>query len=508
MTWKRRAYNKLLQTEDIQPIVKRARNVILFLGDGMGISTVTAARMLNGDETSLLYFENFPNVALSKYRFCADCLDYCADCTVTDSAASSTAYQCGAKTNSGVLGVDAHVQRSNCTQSRAPGVALTFILDWSLSEGKSVGLVTNTRVTHATPAGAYANTPERDWEGDVDLTPDAVQEGCRDIARQLVEDYPQVQVGESLEKPRLETYFSLFSVETRRCAYQSSYDVQEWSQNQQDLNRNSAYVWNAAQLRQLDIELTHSILGLFSQSHMDFEMNRKNEEQPSLTEMTTTAIRLLKRTPERFLCCSPGGMIDQSHHDNVAYHALHDTIAFANAIEAAASLTSEEETLTVITADHSHTMVIAGYSSRDNGILSKCATMRSLMPDGRPFTSLLYGDGPGYRHSAQRNEVTNEESNMANYTQEAAVPISTSSHGGEDVAIYAKGPMSHLFRGVQEQNYIAHVMAYASCVGQYKRSGKCPQTSYDYTCDWCRSSALVVNTLLLVVGALVSMVTL
>lgn len=69
MTWKRRAYNKLLQTEDIQPIVKRARNVILFLGDGMGISTVTAARMLNGDETSLLYFENFPNVALSKVTF-------------------------------------------------------------------------------------------------------------------------------------------------------------------------------------------------------------------------------------------------------------------------------------------------------------------------------------------------------------------------------------------------------------------------------------------------------
>lgn len=68
--------------------------------------------------------------------------------------------------------------------------------------------MTNTRITHATPAGAYANTPERDWEGDVDLTPDAVQEGCRDIARQLVEDYPQVQVGESLEKPRLETYFS------------------------------------------------------------------------------------------------------------------------------------------------------------------------------------------------------------------------------------------------------------------------------------------------------------
>ena len=50
----------------------------------------------------------------------------------------------------------------------------------------------------------------------------------------------------------------------------------------------------------------------------------------------------------------------------------------------------------------------------------------------------------------------------------SAVPLNSETHGGEDVAIYASGPMSHLMHGVQEQHYIAHVMAYASCVGLNK----------------------------------------
>lgn len=51
--------------------------------------------------------------------------------------------------------------------------------------------------------------------------------------------------------------------------------------------------------------------------------------------------------------------------------------------------------------------------------------------------------------------------------QQAAVPLESETHGGEDVAIYAKGPMAHLFHGVKEQNYVAHVMAYAACLEPY-----------------------------------------
>jgi hypothetical protein len=54
------------------------------------------------------------------------------------------------------------------------------------------------------------------------------------------------------------------------------------------------------------------------------------------------------------------------------------------------------------------------------------------------------------------------------FRQPVNVPLASETHGGEDVAIYATGPMSHLFRGVVEQNYVAHAMAYASCVGSNK----------------------------------------
>lgn len=57
--------------------------------------------------------------------------------------------------------------------------------------------------------------------------------------------------------------------------------------------------------------------------------------------------------------------------------------------------------------------------------------------------------------------------------QQAAVPLDAETHGGEDVAIYAKGPMAHLFHGVKEQNYVAHAMAYAACLEPYT---KCRQS--------------------------------
>lgn len=69
--------------------------------------------------------------------------------------------------------------------------------------------------------------------------------------------------------------------------------------------------------------------------------------------------------------------------------------------------------------------------------------------------------------------------------QQAAVPLDAETHGGEDVAIYAKGPMAHLFHGVKEQNYVAHVMAYAACLEPYTN---CPPHHHGH------SSSGSVNT--------------
>ncbi|KAL8591147.1 hypothetical protein ACOMHN_049929 [Nucella lapillus] len=445
----------------LRPLDQQAKNVILFLGDGMGVSTVTAARILNGGEGSLLTFEKFPYTAMSK--------TYCADHQVTDSAASSTAFQCGVKTNKGTLGVDQRVPRYDCPQSLEPGMALTSILDWSLAAGKSVGLVTTTRITHATPAGAYANVADRDWEGDSELTESARQGKCRDIAQQLIEDYPNVQVLMGGGR----RYFLPKSSDNDTYGRQDGRDLtQEWLSGQKGEARRAVYVENAQQLRQLDVNSIDYLLGLFSMSHMSYESQRDPTEQPSLAEMTKAAITILSRNPKGFYLLVEGGRIDHSHHENNAYNALHDTVSFAEAVEMGGKLTSVRDTLTVTTADHSHTMVIAGYPTRGNPILDVVDNRQDEA--GKNFTTLLYGDGPGYRQQLQRVSVTNAESSDPDYKQESAVPMTSASHGGEDVTIFAQGPMAHLFHGVQEETFIAHVMAYASCVGHYGHSGKCP----------------------------------
>lgn len=79
------------------------------------------------------------------------------------------------------------------------------------------------------------------------------------------------------------------------------------------------------------------------------------------------------------------------------------------------------------------------------------------------------------------------------YLQQAAVPLDSETHGTEDVAIFAKGPMSHLFHGVQEQNYIAHVIAYASCLPPYEN---CTLSPYSHAGSIHPSLLLLLTGLL------------
>lgn len=86
--------------------------------------------------------------------------------------------------------------------------------------------------------------------------------------------------------------------------------------------------------------------------------------------------------------------------------------------------------------------------------------------DKKPFTAILYGNGPGYKVvDGERENVSMVDYAHNNYQAQSAVPLRHETHGGEDVAVFAKGPMAHLLHGVHEQNYIPHVMAYASCIG-------------------------------------------
>ncbi|MED6278928.1 hypothetical protein CHARACLAT_029098, partial [Characodon lateralis] len=160
------------------------------------------------------------------------------------------------------------------------------------------------------------------------------------------------------------------------------------------------------------------------------------------------------------------GRIDHAHHGTQAKKALHEAVEFDRAIGRAAELTSELDTLTVVTADHSHVFAFGGYSARGNSVVG---VSRSLAKDKKHFTTAVYGNGPGYQIvNGTRPDMNESISSMNDYEQQTPVPLESETHGIEDVAIFAKGPMSHLFHSVQEQSYIPHVMAYAACIEPYE----------------------------------------
>lgn len=177
-------------------------------------------------------------------------------------------------------------------------------------------------------------------------------------------------------------------------------------------------------------------------------------------------------------------------HAANAYTALTDTIELSRAVQRAVELTDPEETLIIVTADHSHVFTIAGYPTRGNPILGKVI---SNADDGSPedsyavdsldlpYTTLGYSNGPGYTGPSSeqsegtrafphygsgykgirrgRPDLTGVDTSDPAYLQAATVPLYSETHAGEDVAIYAAGPAAHLFHGVQEQSYVYYVMA-------------------------------------------------
>ncbi|CAO2625297.1 Intestinal-type alkaline phosphatase 1 [Lemmus lemmus] len=467
--WNQKAAEALDVAKKLQPIQTSAKNLILFLGDGMGVPTVSATRILKGQlekhlgpETPLA-MDRFPYMALSK--------TYNVDRQVPDSAGTATAYLCGVKANYMTIGVSAAARVGQCNTTF--GNEVISVMNRAKKAGKSVGVVTTTRVQHASPAGTYAHTVNRDWYSDAEMPLSALQEGCKDIATQLISNMDiDVILGGGRKY--------MFPKETPDPEYPDDpnqsgtrLDGQNLVQKWLERHQGARYVWNRTELIQAseDPTVTH-LLGLFEPTDMKYDVNRNTSLDPSLKEMTEVAVSMLSRNPQGFYLFVEGGRIDQGHHAGTAYLALTEAVMFDSAIERASQLTSEKDTLTLITADHSHVFSFGGYTLRGTSIFDLAPQNAQ---DGKPYTSILYGNGPGYAlSSGNRPNVTSEESGDPMYQQQTAVPLHGETHSGEDVAIFARGPQAHLVHGVQEQNYIAHLMAFAGCLEPYTDCGLAP----------------------------------
>ncbi|XP_021054162.1 intestinal-type alkaline phosphatase [Mus pahari] len=486
--WNQKAAEALNAAKKLQPIQTSAKNLIIFLGDGMGVPTVTATRILKGQleghlgpETPLA-MDRFPYMALSK--------TYSVDRQVPDSASTATAYLCGVKTNYKTIGVSAAARFDQCNTTF--GNEVFSVMYRAKKAGKSVGVVTTTRVQHASPSGTYVHTVNRNWYGDADMPASALQEGCKDIATQLITNMDiNVILGGGRKY--------MFPAGTPDPEYPNDVNetgtrldgrnlVQEWLSKRQG----SQYVWNREQLIQKaqDPSVTY-LMGLFEPVDTKFDIQRDPLMDPSLKDMTEAAVQVLSRNPKGFYLFVEGGRIDRGHHLGTAYLALTEAVMFDLAIERASQLTSERDTLTVVTADHSHVFSFGGYTLRGTSIFG-LAPLNAL--DGKPYTSILYGNGPGYVGTGERPNVTAAESSGSSYRQQAAVPVKSETHGGEDVAIFARGPQAHLLHGVQEQNYIAHVMAFAGCLEPYTDCGLAPPADESQTTTTTRQTTTTTTT--------------
>nr|XP_020469226.1 alkaline phosphatase, tissue-nonspecific isozyme isoform X1 [Monopterus albus]XP_020469301.1 alkaline phosphatase, tissue-nonspecific isozyme isoform X1 [Monopterus albus] len=462
--WNEWAQETLKNALKLQPLNNKAKNLILFLGDGMGIPTVTAARILKGQlngqmgEETQLEMDKFPFVSLAK--------TYNTNAQVADSAGTATAFLCGVKANEGTVGVSAAAVRFQCNTTK--GNEVTSILRWAKDTGKSVGIVTTTRVNHATPSAAYAHSVNRDWYSDNEMPAEALQDGCKDIARQLFENIPNIDVimggGRKFMFPKNTSDVEYPKIGKHNGTRNDGRNlVQEWTDRMKD--KKGHYVWNKKQLLSLNPDKVDYLLGLFEPLDMTYDLERNTETDPSLTEMVEVAIKILRKNPSGFYLLVEGGRIDHGHHEGKAKQALHEAVELDRAVSRADLLTSIHDTLTVVTADHSHTFSFGGYTPRGNPIFGLSPFLSDI--DQKPYTAILYGNGPGYKIvNGVRENVSTIDYKENNYLAQAAVPLSSETHGGEDVAVFAKGPLAHLFHGVHEQHYIPHVMAYAACIGQ------------------------------------------
>ncbi|KAJ7394427.1 hypothetical protein OS493_000236 [Desmophyllum pertusum] len=404
---------KLIQDNlKVKPNTKTAKNAILFMGDGMGITTVTAARILDGQmkgqtgEENVLSWEELPWTALAK--------TYAVDQQGPDSASSATAFLTGVKTDQGVVGMDERVEWGHCSSASKESQVISIL---SLAEmaGMSTGLVSTARVTHASPACSYAHSVDRRWESDADKKNIAYDDAssCKDIDP----EYPDKK-GERLDGRDL---------------------IQEWV----DKHPKSQYVWNKTGFDQIDVDKVDHVLGLFEPSSMQYEVDRADDAagEPSIAEMTEKAIKILQTNPKGYFLFVEGGRIDHGHHDGYAVRAINDAVAMNKAVARAAEIIDKDETLLTVTADHSHVFTIGGYTKRGNpifGIVRRMDGKLAVDSDNKTYTSLGYANGPGGLNGS-RPDLRGVDTADKDYRHQATVLKSYETHGSEDVGVYADG---------------------------------------------------------------------
>ncbi|AKU96553.1 Alkaline phosphatase [Labilithrix luteola] len=440
-----------------EPPAVPAKNVIFFLGDGMGPTTVTASRIYGYGEAGKLAMEKLPRTARIK--------TFSLDAQTTDSAPSMAAYMTGVKMRNEVLSMSGEtVARIEADGHCAPtgnGVAVPTFLEKAKAAGKAVGVVTTTELTHATPAATYSHICNRNLPYDISAQAVPGGAGYNTALDGGVSAGVDVLLGGGAN------HWTPFNASTNGSGRPDGRDLTAEMQS-----KGYSYVTNGPGLRGLPASTT-KLLGLFSKtSHLNYELDRDPSTEPSLAEMTVKAIEVLKKASsagnQGFFLMVEGGRIDHALHDTKAQKALADTLAFDSAIQAAMATVDLSNTLIVVTADHDHTMTMNGYGQRGSGlhVLDVVRDPASGAPlvdaDGYPYPTLVFGNGPNRPIVRSAGDTMNLLDK--NFTHISAVRTSAGgeTHGGGDVMLMAGGAGAEAFKGTMDNTKVFQLLKTAA----------------------------------------------
>ncbi|HDC4321978.1 alkaline phosphatase [Aeromonas hydrophila] len=422
-----------------------AKNVILFIGDGMGPTVLTATRLYKVGEEG--------NLEMMKLARSARIKTFSNDAQTTDSAPSMAAYTTGVKMNNEVIamssdtkavapGKDANGNKgvNNCTSDN--GKPVPTLLELAKAAGKSVGAVTTTELTHATPAATYSHICHRDAA--YAIAAQAVPGGAG--FNTALGNGVDVLMGGGAN------HWTPYNSTSNKGGRADGRDL-----TAELTAQGYRYVTTKDDLAGVN---SGKVLGLFStKSHLDYELDRVAKgaanTQPSLSEMTAKAIDLLSQNSQGYFLMVEGGRIDHALHGTNAKRSLTDAVALDDAVKTALGKVDLKDTLIVVTADHDHTMTINGYSAKGNKVLDLVkngdgSTQNDV--DGKPFTTLVFGNGPN--RPDVRPTLTSDQVMADDYLQETGVKLGSETHGGGDVMLFADGAGSSRFKGTLDNTRV------------------------------------------------------
>ncbi|MCK5738383.1 alkaline phosphatase [bacterium] len=427
------------------------KSVILFIGDGMGLTHTLLAEIYAEDVlNSKLHFTDFQSRAIMT--------THSADSRVTDSAAAASAMYSGQKTNNRMLSMS-----PDTTEMATIAMA-------ARSAGLAVGAVTTTRVTHATPAALMAHVASRSEENS--------------IAGQLAQFQPEVLMGGGWQH-----FIPADSAGSKR--------TDEKNLIADFLAAGYTYATTEADLK--TASTAGKLLGLFSKSHMAYDIDRQHvsavQEQPSLAEMTRVAVDVLDNDPDGFFLMVEAGRIDHAAHAHDPKAMVSDVLALDAAVEAALDYQRQHpEVLIVVTADHETGGLGAGI---DTGYY---LAADALEPVTQSIESLLYqlkenkadavsiiNNGLGFALTADENHLLYKHpltANVANLSEFSQMPSlknyvfgwahyalsqieshrarfgwTSYAHTGVPVITYAQGPGETEFTGAIDNTDLAKKLA-------------------------------------------------